>query len=84
MRGPWHWPRAVRASSGRRLSVVGGPACDVLTATAIWWKILLDPESRELDDEFSSAVDRAIANTEAWTDRAPDDPASLAAMATGH
>jgi len=49
-------------------------ACDVLTATAIWWKILLDPESRELDDEFSSAVDRAIANTEAWTDRAPDDP----------
>jgi tetratricopeptide (TPR) repeat protein len=49
-------------------------ACDVLNATAIWWKILLDPESRELDDEFSTAVDRAIANTEAWTDRAPDDP----------
>ena len=22
-------------------------ACDVLNATAIWWKILLDPESRE-------------------------------------
>jgi tetratricopeptide (TPR) repeat protein len=48
-------------------------ACDVLSATAIWWKILLDPENRELDDEFSAAVDRAIANTEAWTDRAPDD-----------
>ncbi|MFL6279958.1 MAG: hypothetical protein ACJ731_07600 [Vicinamibacterales bacterium] len=48
-------------------------ACDVLNATAIWWKILLDPESRDLDDEFSAAVDRAIANTEAWTDRAPDD-----------
>ena len=48
-------------------------ACDVLSATAIWWKILLDPESRELDDEFSAAVERAIANTEAWTDRAPDD-----------
>jgi len=40
-------------------------ACDVLSATAIWWKILLDPDSRELDDEFSAAVDRAIANTEA-------------------
>jgi tetratricopeptide repeat protein len=48
-------------------------ACDVLNATAIWWKILLDPESRELDDEFSTAVERAIESTEAWTDRAPDD-----------
>jgi hypothetical protein len=48
-------------------------ACDVLNATAIWWKILLDPESRELDDEFSTAVERAIDSTEAWTDRAPDD-----------
>jgi hypothetical protein len=48
-------------------------ACDVLNATALWWKILLDPESRELDDEFSTAVERAIANTEAWTDRAPEE-----------
>ncbi|HEU4934896.1 MAG TPA: hypothetical protein VFT39_00480 [Vicinamibacterales bacterium] len=48
-------------------------ACDVLSATAVWWKILLDPESRELDDEFSTTVERAIASTEAWTDRAPDD-----------
>ncbi len=48
-------------------------ACDVLNATALWWRILLDPESRELDDEFSTAVERAIASTEAWTDRAPDD-----------
>jgi tetratricopeptide (TPR) repeat protein len=49
-------------------------ACDVLSATALWWKILLDPESRELDDEFSAAVERAIDNTEAWTERAPEDP----------
>jgi hypothetical protein len=48
-------------------------ACEVLGATSVWWQILLDPESRELDDEFSTAVDRAIASTEAWTDRAPDD-----------
>ena len=48
-------------------------ACDVLGATALWWQILLDPESRALDDEFSTTVDRAIASTEAWTDRAPDD-----------
>ena len=48
-------------------------ACEVLGATALWWRILLDPESRELDDEFSASVDRAIESTEAWTERAPDD-----------
>jgi len=48
-------------------------ACEVLDATSLWWQILLDPESRELDDEFSTSVDRAIASTEAWIDRAPDD-----------
>lgn len=48
-------------------------ACEVLDATSLWWQILLDPESRALDDEFSTSVDRAIASTEAWIDRAPDD-----------
>ena len=45
----------------------------MLSATALWWRILLDPESHALDDEFSAAVDRAIESTEAWTERAPDD-----------
>jgi hypothetical protein len=49
-------------------------ACDVLEATALWWRIQLDPDSRALDDEFSAAVDAAIATNEAWTERAPDDP----------
>lgn len=48
-------------------------ACDVLKATAIWWRILLDPESRALDDEFTASVERAIQNAEAWTERAPRD-----------
>jgi hypothetical protein len=48
-------------------------ACDVLSATALWWRILLDPESRQLDDEFSATVDHAIQTTEAWTERSPDD-----------
>ena len=48
-------------------------ACDVLAATALWWQILLDPENRSLDEEFSNAVDHAIDTTEAWTDRAPDE-----------
>ena len=45
----------------------------MLAATALWWRILLDPLNRALDDEFSTAVERAIRTTEAWTERAPDD-----------
>ena len=51
-------------------------ACDVLAATALWWRILADPFDRSLDDEFSTAVDRAIRTTESWTARAPDDAES--------
>ena len=49
-------------------------ACDVLGATALWWRILLDPESRTLDEEFNASVERAIRTTEAWVERAPEDP----------
>ena len=49
-------------------------ACDVLAATALWWRILLDPHSRALDDEFSASVERAIRTTEEWTERSPGDP----------
>jgi hypothetical protein len=46
-------------------------ACDVLEATRVWWRILLDPESRALDPAFQQAVDRAIASAGAWTRREP-------------
>jgi tetratricopeptide (TPR) repeat protein len=48
-------------------------ACHVLEATALWWRIQLDPDSRTLDDEFSTSVERAIASTEAWAEREPDN-----------
>jgi hypothetical protein len=48
-------------------------ACDVLVPTITWWRILLDPDSRGLDDQFSAEVERAIASTEAWTAREPDN-----------
>jgi Tetratricopeptide repeat len=47
-------------------------ACHVLEATALWWRIQLDPDSQRLDDEFSESVERAIRSTEAWTVRDPD------------
>lgn len=46
-------------------------ACLVLDATAIWWRILLDPESRELDDDLTASVEEAITATERWVDREP-------------
>ena len=49
-------------------------ACEVLAATALWWRIQLDPESRAHDDEFATAVDRAIASTEAWVTREDTSP----------
>lgn len=52
---------------------VGMPreACDVLEATRLWWRLLLDPDSRALDAPFSQAVERAIASADAWTRREP-------------
>lgn len=49
-------------------------ACEILEGTAIWWRILLDPDSRAFDDEFTAVVEKAIDATAAWTARAPDDP----------
>jgi tetratricopeptide (TPR) repeat protein len=48
-------------------------ACGVLRATALWWRIQLDPHNVALDGPFLDAVDRAVAAAEAWTDRSPDD-----------
>jgi hypothetical protein len=48
-------------------------ACHVLDATALWWRIQLDPDNRVLDPEFTASVERAIRAAEAWTERAPQD-----------
>ena len=49
-------------------------ACDVLEATALWWRIQLDPDGQALDPAFTASVERAIRTAEAWTDRTPLDP----------
>ena len=47
------------------------PACTVLDAARLSWRIQLDPNSRAPDDEFSRRVDQAIAECEAWVAREP-------------
>lgn len=48
-------------------------ACGVLAATATWWRILLDQDSRGLDQKFSTEVEQAIRSTEAWAVREPQN-----------
>jgi tetratricopeptide (TPR) repeat protein len=48
-------------------------ACDVLDATNTWWRIQLDPASPSLDEAFTASVDKAIASTEAWVERSPEN-----------
>jgi tetratricopeptide (TPR) repeat protein len=57
----------------RACGVAPREACDVLAATATWWRILLDPDSRALDQQFSTQVELAIQSTEAWVGREPQN-----------
>jgi hypothetical protein len=57
-----------------RSAAAPAEACDVLEATALWWRIQMDPEGRALDAEFTAAAERAIRTAENWTERSPDDP----------
>ena len=47
-------------------------ACQLLEALSIWWRIALDPASRQLDASFSTSVERALAAASAWTMREPE------------
>jgi tetratricopeptide (TPR) repeat protein len=62
----------VEAELGRACGPAPREACDVLAAAGVWWRILLDQESRRLDEEFSATVERAIRTTTAWTARSPE------------
>jgi tetratricopeptide (TPR) repeat protein len=48
-------------------------ACEVLAATRLAWEIQLDPEQTRLDPAFTTAVTKAIDDTEAWVKREPDN-----------
>jgi hypothetical protein len=55
----------------RACGVAPREACDVLASTVTWWRILLDPESRALDEQFNAQAEQAIRATEAWAAREP-------------
>ena len=63
----------VEAELPRARAVAPREACDVLAATATWWRILLDPDSRALDQQFLTQAEAAIRSTEAWTAREPEN-----------
>jgi tetratricopeptide (TPR) repeat protein len=52
-----------------------GPAppetCDLLRATATWWRIQFDPRDRSLDPQFKTQIDGVIEATTRWTERQP-------------
>ena len=48
-------------------------ACHALGAVAIWWQIVLDPDSRARDAELERAAMSAVADATAWTVREPQN-----------
>src|SRR5258706_10076366 len=46
-------------------------ACQTLGVESLWWQILINPESRALDERFSAVAAQAIKANEAWTRRDP-------------
>ena len=63
----------VEAELHRACGAAPPQACEVLRATALWWRILHDPENRDLDAAFSGEIEKAIAACDDWADREPDE-----------
>jgi tetratricopeptide (TPR) repeat protein len=59
------------AEIGRACGPAPRQACDLLRATALWWRIQLDPADRTRDAQFRTMVDGVVAAMEQWTAREP-------------
>jgi tetratricopeptide (TPR) repeat protein len=49
-------------------------ACLALHASALWWRIIIDPNNRALDNQLQQLSTHAIDAATAWTKRAPNNP----------
>jgi len=61
----------VEAEIGRACGPAPAETCAVMRATAVWWRIQLDPYDRSRDARFESQIDAVIASVERWTVREP-------------
>ncbi len=50
---------------------VPAPACEALRAEAVWWQILINPGSHDLDSRLSALSATAITSNAAWVEREP-------------
>jgi tetratricopeptide (TPR) repeat protein len=48
-------------------------ACQTLAGVSLWWQVLINPESRLLDQPLNDAAAAAIATASAWTRREPEN-----------
>ena len=62
---------AVEPALARACGPAPREACDLLRATALWWRIQLDPQNRSLDTELQTRMTRVIEALDAWTRREP-------------
>jgi len=46
-------------------------ACADLRVVTLWWRININPESRALDERFTTRAAAAVAENTAWTEREP-------------
>ncbi len=56
---------------GRACGPAPAETCGLMRATALWWRIQLDPGDKSRDARFRSQIDAAIASVEAWAAREP-------------
>lgn len=59
-------------------------ACQVLGVVALWWQIVLDPDSRHLDPRLEQAARAAIGAARAWTGREPQRAEAWFYLAAAH
>ena len=59
-------------------------ACRALGVVAVWWQILMDPDSRALDERLRQAASASIAAADGWTRREPKSAEAWFYLAGSH